>query len=74
MNALKNSGAVTIGYKPEPEHFRDFRLLANGDLEVVCTRRNRLTEELMVICHNTTRSDIEHMIYALRQMQTFVKE
>jgi hypothetical protein len=27
----------------------------------------------MVICHNTTKSDIEHMIYALRQIQTFVE-
>jgi hypothetical protein len=73
MVSDKNSGAVVIGYKSENEHFRDFRLLKNGDLEVVCTRRNRLTEDLMVICHNTTKSDIEHMIYALRQIQTFVE-
>lgn len=64
---------LIINYKKETEHHRDIKLEANGDLTVICQEINLpRSTELMVLLHNTTARDINHLIYALEQMKTFV--
>lgn len=68
------SGAATISYKIEEDYYRDIRLLPNGDLEVVCTRRSRFNQDIMVLCHGTTKRDLDALIYAIERMKPFVPE
>lgn len=66
---------VMVTYKVDGEFHREIKLEDNNDLVVTC---RRITEhkvgDLMVLMHNCTARDINHLIYALEQMKPFVPQ